>query len=59
MRTGFADIVCCSSSFKNDAVYELRSIQTISVNSNFTERYHIFCVIDRELQSGYFIIWAL
>ena len=47
-----------------------QSIQTFSVNSRFTERYHIFCVrieidfllfssahvIDHELQSGYFIL---
>ena len=49
-----------------------QSIQTFSVNGKFTERYHIFLcmdrpfllftsahVIDRELQSGYFIILAL
>ena len=49
-----------------------RSIQTFCVNGKFTERYHIFFlhgetfllflsahVIDRELQSGYFIILAL
>ena len=48
-----------------------QSIQTFSVNGKFTECYHIFCaqidlflfssahVIDHELQSGYFIIWAL
>ena len=49
-----------------------RSIQTFSVNGKFTERYHFFVhgqtffslfqsvhVIDRELQSGYFITLAL
>ena len=43
MRTGFADIICCSSSSENDATYEsLRcsSLFKLFVNGKFTECYN-------------------
>ena len=43
MRTGFANIICCSSSLKMMPCTMFRSIQTFSVTIKFSERYHIFC----------------
>ena len=71
MRTGFANIVCCSSSSENDAVYDVPSYANVlwtanllNVSSNSTfymheEKFLLFSFahfIARELQSGYSII---
>jgi len=44
MRTGFADIVCSSSSSENDVTYNVSIYSIFFVNGIFTEHFHFACV---------------